>query len=245
MRRRTVMVCAAMAVVVLFGCATLGGKATPVQTGLLTKSMSVTGQLRNYALYVPPIYSPNRKWPLIVFLHGIGERGDDGLLQTTVGIYPAVQRDPDRFPCLILMPQCPVDRMWTAAMEHIDAAIEQTLSEYRVDSARIYLTGLSMGGFGAWEYGARNNTKFAALLPICGGGRESNASRLTKLPIWAFHGAADPVVKPDASRRMVEAVKAARGTVSYTEFPGVGHNSWDKAFGDPEVIRWLLEQRKQ
>jgi len=195
-------------------------------------------------VYVPKNFDSTSKWPLIVFLHGRGERGKDGILQTKVGLYPAIQRDPDRFPCIVLMPQCPVDRMWGSGFDIIDATLERTLNEYPIDKDRIYLTGLSMGGYGAWLYGAERNGTFAAILPICGGGKVSDAPRLAKIPIWAFHGAADALVNPEASRAMVEAVQRAGGNVQYTEYPGVAHNAWDLTYGNAEVIAWLLAQRR-
>jgi predicted peptidase len=116
---------------------------------------------------------------------------------------------------------------------------------YTIDPKRIYLTGLSMGGFGTWGFAPSHIDTFAALMPICGGGSKKDAPALAKLPIWAFHGGDDETVPAEKSREMVEAVKAAGGKVKYTEYPGVGHNSWDAAYGDPEAIEWLLKQRKK
>jgi len=238
------------AVVILSGCAT--HQTTGIEmsnennvTGFVTKTMSIKDEQRIYVVYVPQDYSPKEKWPLIVALHGIGERGNDGLLQTEVGIGRAIRRHADRFPCIVVMPQCSPKRLWTGSTEDIETAIAETRAAYTIDPDRIYLTGLSMGGFGTWMYGADHIEMFAAMIPICGGGRIEDAPKLATVPIWVFHGAADKTVSPKKSRDMVEAVEKAGGNIKYTEFPGVGHNSWDNAYGNPKTIKWLLEQRKK
>lgn len=215
-----------------------------VPTGFLNKTMTVNGQPRRYVLYVPREYEPGKPWPLVVFLHGMGERGSHGLAQTEVGIGTAVRLHPERFPCLVVMPQCPDNVTWLKATEDIDTCIKDTRQNYNVDPRRIYLTGLSMGGFGAWQYGAENVDRFAAIMPICGGGKPDDAPSLARVPIWAFHGAKDKTVRPDQSRRMVKAVKKAGGDIRYTEYPDLPHNSWDRAYGEKEAIEWLLKQRK-
>jgi len=237
-------------VAMLNGCATHRTKGTEMSNesnaaGFITKTMSVKGEQRVYAVYVPREYSPQKQWPLIIALHGIGERGDDGLLQTEVGIGRAIRRHVDRFPCIVVMPQCPSKDLWPGAFDDITTAIADTRAAYAIDPARIYLTGLSMGGFGTWMYGADHLDMFAALMPICGGGRVEDATKLAGIPIWAFHGGDDKTVPPKKSQEMVEAIKKAGGNIQYTEFPGVSHNSWDAAYEDPETMKWLLEQRKK
>jgi predicted peptidase len=181
----------------------------------------------------------------VVFLHGAGERGEDGLLPTAVGIGRAIRRHPERFPCLVAFPQCPRESDWTAAGELLDVVLAAVAQEYRVDPDRIHLTGLSLGGIGTWVHGARRAGTFASLMPICGRGREADGAALARVPIWAFHGGADPVLPPDGSRRMVAAVRGAGGEVRYTEYEGVGHNCWDRAYGDREAIAWLLGRRRR
>ncbi|MBI5092695.1 MAG: dienelactone hydrolase family protein [Candidatus Hydrogenedentes bacterium] len=215
-----------------------------IATGFLNKSLKVDGKERGYVVYVPRAYDPGKKWPLIVFLHGAGERGDDGLIQSDVGLGRAIRQNPDRFPCVVVMPQCPGRVWWDEAADEIELAYQKTVKEYSIDSSRTYLTGLSMGGYGTWVYGAQHIDRYAALAPICGGGKPEDAATLAKVPIWAFHGAVDEVVKPDESRKMVEAVKAAGGKVKYTEYPDLHHNSWDATYGDAEVIKWLLSQKR-
>lgn len=215
-------------------------------------TVTETGEKRKARLYVPADYSTsNRDYPLIVFLHGLGERGSDDLAQTRVGIYKAIAAHPERFPCLVLMPQCPLDRVWVElesgwakgipnAEAHIESALGATLMRYRVDESRIALTGLSMGGFGTLIHGPRNIERYRALVAVCGGGRTEDAPILARRPLWLLHGAADPLVPKDLSQQMHDAVLAAHGDVRITLYPGVGHNSWDLAYGDPEVVEFLI-----
>jgi len=234
-----------------------------MDTGFLEKTIDVHGKADKYVVYVPAAYTADKAWPLIMFLHGAGERGDDGVVHSKVGIGPAIEKHPDRFPAIVLMPQCPKDADWNTTHDALEAQLESTRAAYNIDDKRIYLTGLSMGGYGTWLWGALKTDTFAALMPICGGGDPEDIQQLLKVgggnpygslpsrlralatvPIWAFHGGADSVVPPDRSRTMVEAIKERGGDIRYTEYEGVGHNSWDAAYGDPEVIAWLFAQRK-
>lgn len=215
-----------------------------VATGFINKTVTVNGIDRPYVVYIPRDYDPAKAWPLVMFLHGRGERGDDGLRQTEVGIGRAIRLWPERFPCLVVMPQCPKKVQWDTALDDIDTALEQTLAEYNIDRQRVYLTGHSMGGYATWMYGARRAQTYAALMPICGGGNVTDAPVLAQVPIWAFHGADDPAVPPEESRTMVDAVRQAGGRVKYTEYPETGHNAWDQAYGDKKATKWLLRQHK-
>jgi predicted peptidase len=237
-------------------------KSSQQATGFLNKTITKQDGDVRYALYVPAEYSNDKDWPLVVFLHGAGERGSDGLLQTDVGLGHAIRKNPERFPCLVIMPQCPVDNFWDVVFDDIEKMMETTRKDYRIDSARITLTGLSMGGYGTWIWGPKKSDVFAALIPICGGGDPKDmkhlaeemavdrfgtmGERVTKLatmPIWAFHGKKDKSVPAFRSRQMVKKVTEAGGNVKYTEYPEAGHNSWDEAYGDPETITWLLSQK--
>ena len=234
------------------------------ETGFLDKAVVVDGTSRGYALYVPDNYDPAKAWPLIVFLHGKGEQGDDNLKQTEVGIGRAIRLNRDWFPALVLMPQCPKDRFWDAAIPTIEAAMAQTRANYTIDSKAITLTGLSLGGYATWIWGSTKTDTFAALMPICGGGNlldlkhkmpivddtafgsiQERVSNLRKVPIWAFHGEDDSVVPAARSRYMVERIEKAGGKIRYKEFKNTGHNSWDKAYGYKRAIVWLLKQRKK
>lgn len=232
-------------------------------TGFLNKSLVNGDQVWHYVVYVPENYTPDKAWPLIVFLHGAGERGDDGLKQSQVGIGSAIRLHPDRFPAIVIMPQCPEGAFWDVILERMETAMAQIHEEYRIDDHRVYLTGLSMGGYGTWLWGGMKTGTFAALMPICGGGdvhsmeklldrkmvrdfgtMEERVQHLAKVPIWAFHGAKDSVVPPEQSRQMVKLVKEAGGHVKYTEFPDTDHNSWDAAYQNEDAIEWLFKQKK-
>jgi len=238
------------------------GDPPAVNTGFLNQALSVGGATHRYVLYVPADYTLDRDWPLIVFLHGAGERGDDGLIQTEVGLGGALRRYPDRFPAIVLFPQCPKNAFWDAAVPLIEAAMAKTEAEYKIDTTRRYLTGLSMGGYMTWIWGALKTEVFAALAPICGGGNlldiqmltktkssidfgklEDRVPRLVDVPIWAFHGGKDEVVPPMRSRQMVRMIEEAGGKVRYTEFPDAGHNSWDAAYQDADFPKWLFKQQ--
>lgn len=239
------------------------GAEVQVPTGFLNKTTGEGDATRKYVLYVPKDYTAEKAWPMIVFLHGAGERGDDGLVQAEVGLGAAIRKNPERFPALVVMPQCPKDQFWDASIPAIEWAMEQTQGEYNVDPKRVTLTGLSMGGYMIWLWGAQKVDTFAAFMPICGGGDLEDirgligaektavdfgtlAARVKVLatrPIWAFHGAKDSVVPVKRTQDMVAQVKAAGGTVKYTEYPKLDHNSWDETYANAEAIAWLLAQR--
>jgi predicted peptidase len=199
------------------------------------------------------------KIPLVLFLHGAGERGDDNLAQTRHGVKAFTARRA-KHPHVLVAPQCPKDKKWSdvnwQAMSHTTpekpsepmALVMELLDvlpkELPIDPKRIYVTGLSMGGYGTWDLLARRPELFAAAVPVCGGGDETSAASFAKVPQWIFHGDKDGVVKPERSRNMVEALKKAGGDPKYTEYPGVGHNAWDKAYADPALFEWLFARSK-
>ncbi|HUK90395.1 MAG TPA: dienelactone hydrolase family protein [Blastocatellia bacterium] len=216
-----------------------------------------------HQVYVPPKWSAGQKWPVVLYLHGAGERGEDNVLQTQVGFGPAIRQYPERFPCIIVFPQCRKSAWWNQPeMEEVALkALELTIKEFNCDTNRIYLTGISMGGYGAWDLAGKNSGKFAAIAPVCGGivlpasirsllappaVDESGdpyltaAKKIGSTPVWIFHGGADPVVPVAESQQMEKALKTLGGTVKYTEYPGVGHNSWDRAYAEPDFPVWLL-----
>jgi predicted peptidase len=200
--------------------------------------------------------------PLVVFLHGAGERGADNERQLRHGIPQfAARANREKFPCFLIAPQCPLNQRWvevdwsadrhTQPTEIGDAGrltielIEASLKELTIDPQRVYITGLSMGGFGAWDLIARRPDLFAAAAPVCGGGDEATAEKIRHIPIWAFHGARDTAVMPTRSRNMIAAVECVGGTPRYTEYPDVGHYSWDEVYRDPALFDWLFKQRKE
>ncbi|MEC9476998.1 MAG: transglutaminase domain-containing protein [Planctomycetota bacterium] len=194
----------------------------------------------NYQLFVPTSFDADKKMPLLLFLHGAGERGDNIEKVKKWGPPRFVDKRPD-FPFIVVSPQCPRGQYWdTPALSKLLDHLEQTLP---VDSDQILITGLSMGGFGTWSLIAAEPDRFAAAAPVCGGGHRATAPRLTEIPIWNFHGADDSVVQEKRSKQMVEAIRAAGGTrIKYTLYPDVGHDSWKQAYSGKELWNWLLEQ---
>jgi predicted peptidase len=180
---------------------------------------------------------------LILFLHGIGERGDDLDLVKSHGIAKIVEEQPD-FPFIAISPQCPEDTMWWGHLHTLKAIVEQVMAEYAVDEQRIYLTGLSMGGFGTWSLAMAHPDLFAAIAPICGGGMPDLVSLIKGVPVWAFHGAEDPAVPLQAGQRMVDALQAVGGNVRFTVYPGVGHDSWTQTYANPELYEWFLQHKR-
>ena len=198
----------------------------------------------DYLLYLPEDYSENadREWPLMLFLHGAGERGDDLSLVKKHG--PPMHVEQGRnLPFILVSPQCPKGEIWKTDV--LIALLDAVQEQYAVDPDRIYLTGLSMGGYGTWELAASYPDRFAAIAPICGGGSRIWAWPLQGMPVWAFHGGDDPVVSPEESKRLVEALKRSENEaeVKLTIYPDVGHASWIKAYDGDDLYDWLLQQR--
>jgi predicted peptidase len=235
--------------------------AKKAETGFLDRTVNVSGATYKYQVFVPDNWSPKQAWPIILFLHGAGERGDDGLTPTQVGIAAAIRLDRRRFPAVVVIPQCRTNMWWPQpAMEEVAIkALEASTKEFHGDSRRTYLTGLSMGGYGTWAIAGKYPGRFAAIAPICGGVlmpdkaraqspddnapyQEAAAKIGSQTPAWIFHGGSDDTVPVSESRRMNEAMKALGGEVHYTEYPGIGHNSWDKAYGEAQFITWLLSK---
>ena len=197
----------------------------------------------DYLLYLPPDYAGKDSWPLMVFLHGAGERGHDLNLVKKHGPPKLVEAGKD-FPFIIVSPQCPTDQWWPGLEKEVMALVDEIVEKYNVDESRIYLTGLSMGGYGTWTIGCSHPDRFAAMVPLCGGGRPFRAASLKDMPIWAFHGEADPVVPVAESRQMVEAVNKAGGHAKLTTYPGVGHDCWTQTYENPRLYEWILSQHK-
>jgi predicted peptidase len=235
------------------------------ETGFLNRSAIVAGQTYNYQVYVPATYASSDAWPVILFLHGAGERGSDGLLQTNVGLGAAIRSNVARYPAIVIFPQVPIDSQWVGApAEAAMTALHQTLTEFRADPDRVYLTGLSMGGHGTWYLAYRHPELFAAVAPICGWVPDfpqfagsvpvvppdsgaplpALARQLQHTPIWIFHGEMDDVVPVAGSRDVAAALKAQGANVRFTEYLGMGHNVWDATYASQEFITWLFAQRR-
>jgi len=193
-----------------------------------------------YLLHVPD-HEPGARLPLILFLHGAGERGDDLAKVKVHGPPKLVEKDPE-FPFIVVSPQCPADQWWT--LPPLLKLLDHVCATQPVDEDRIYLTGLSMGGFGSFSLAALAPERFAAVAPICGGGDPGTAAQMKHLPFWVFHGKKDPVVPVARSTQMVDALKAAGAEVRYTEYPEAGHDAWSATYDDPELYRWFLEYER-
>ena len=198
-----------------------------------------------YLLFLPRGYGtdPEEKWPLILFLHGMGERGNDLKLVKKHGIPKIVGQQPD-LPFVVVSPQCPDETMWRDHHLALKGLLDEVVVDYAVDVSRIYLTGLSMGGYGTWSLAATYPELFAAIAPICGGGFPDFVRELKDVPVWAFHGAEDDVVKLEVGRRMVDALRACGGNVRFTVYPGVGHDSWTQTYDNPELYEWFLQHTR-
>jgi predicted peptidase len=196
----------------------------------------------NYLLYLPEGYGKDDKaWPLMMFLHGAGESGSDLKKVKTHGPPKLVEGKKD-FPFIIVSPQSP-GRGWDA--ETLNALLDDVIAKHKVDKDRVYLTGLSMGGYGTWTLAAAHPEKFAAIAPICGGGNTADAKKLKDMPIWVFHGAKDTTVRPDLSEAMVKALKdAGSDKVKLTIYPDAGHDSWTETYNNAEFYEWLLKQKR-
>ncbi|MDP6457415.1 MAG: prolyl oligopeptidase family serine peptidase [Candidatus Marinimicrobia bacterium] len=200
-----------------------------------------------YLLFLPQDYNESQKtrWPLILFLHGKGERGEDLDLVKIHGI-PKIVATEKEFPFIAVSPQCPIDHVWADdfMQQKVLDLLSKIVHNYRVDRNRIYLTGLSMGGYGTWSLATSRPDLFAAAVPICGGGDPSTVSKLKDLPIRVFHGALDKVVLSENSEKMVTALQKAGGNVTYTLYPDANHDSWTETYANPGLYDWLLAQRR-
>ncbi len=200
------------------------------------------GLERRYLRYLPPEYAQSRgRWPLILFLHGAGERGSDPYLPAIYGPPMQVMYGLS-LPFILVAPQCPLNERWSPAS--LAALLDQVERECAVDPDRIILTGVSMGGGGTWTLAMAQPERFAAIAPVCGFGDPSRAATIAQLPAWVFHGARDEVVPLSRSQEMVEALERAGGHVRFTIYPEAGHDSWTPAYGEPDLYPWFLEQRR-
>ena len=194
-----------------------------------------------YIAYIPKTISDHPG--LIIQLHGAGERGNGGtdLDLVTVHGFNKIVNDTNLGNCILVMPQCPVDSFWVAKIESIRNFIDEIVAKYTIDTSRIYLCGLSMGGFGTWYTAMAYPDLFAAIAPCCGGGMAWNAEVL-KMPIWAFHGLADDVVSPNHTIEMIQRLKLSNPNLKYDLYEGIGHDSWNKAFSE-KTLQWMLSQK--
>lgn len=209
-------------------------------------SPALPGEKLGYLLFLPKDYgASDHKWPVMLFLHGAGERGDDLPLVKMHGPPKLVEERPD-FPFIVISPQCPKDHWWPGdVQQHLLAELlDSVLTRFQADPQRVVVTGLSMGGFGSWTLTARHPNRFAAAVPICGGGDPDDAQKLKTQPFWVFHGAKDLGVPLKLSEDMVGAIQTAGGTAKLTVYPEAGHDSWTETYNNQAVYDWLLAQRR-
>jgi predicted peptidase len=223
---------------------------------------SVAGEVLNYRLLKPKDFKPSGNYPLVIFLHGAGERGDDNKAQLVHGMKEFCKPEwREKFKCYVLAPQCPKNHKWADTdwalpsvtlpekisrdLELTLQVVDQMLEASAVDKNRVYITGLSMGGYGTWDALVRRPDLFAAAMPICGGADPATAITIKHVPIACFHGAKDTVVTPDKSRKMIEALRAAGSKPVYVEYPGVGHDSWTETYATEDNIQWLFDQHRE
>ena len=255
------------AAIVFFAC--ILADAQKLETGFLDRSISHNGVEYRYQVFTPRGFTRRKSWPVIVALHGGGEYGSDGVRQTNVGLAPAIRRNVERFPAIVIFPQAKADGKPGWQLEGGEAALRQldkTIREFHGDPKRVILTGYSAGGNGTWSIASRYPGRFAALVVVCGfvnefRGRASDvlypalasgpdpytaiAKRVAAIPVRIFHGAKDDVVLPEQSRRMFAALQAAGAEVEYTEFPDANHNAWDPTYSRADLIEWMLKQRRK
>ena len=216
-----------------------GGEQTP-QT--LEKTIVIKA---NYQLYLPKEYGQEagKKWPLIMFLHGSGESGDD-IAKVKVHGPPKLVAAGKEFPFIICSPQAPTPRIgWQT--QTLNVLLDDLIEKYAIDTDRVYLTGLSMGGSGTWSWSIANPERFAAIAPICGGGDTTRARRIKDLPIWVFHGGKDPTVPVKFSQDMVDALKKEGADVKFTIYPDAGHDSWTATYDNPDLYTWFLAHTRK
>jgi predicted peptidase len=216
------------------------------------------GSVVKYRWSAPEKTEPGKTYPLVLFLHGAGERGDDNKAQLKHGVIPIIKgAEKLGTPVFLIAPQCPAGRWWSEPaqdrtrlneadqpnklLDNVLALVTDIQKKHPIDPKRFHVTGISMGGFGTWDLLARTPGSIASAIPICGGGDPALAKKFKDVPVWAFHGEADDVVPVGATRKMIEALEKSGGKPKSTYYPGVGHDSWTRTYDNPEVIRWLLE----
>ena len=195
-----------------------------------------------FLLYVPKVFgAEDKKWPLLIFLHGSGESGEDLQKVKVHGPPMMVEKDPN-FPFIVVSPQNPVGVAWN--VEALNALLDEVLARLPIDEDRVYLTGLSRGGAGTWDFACAYPQRFAAIAPVCGRGYPDAACRLKNVPVWAFHGAKDDIVPVVESQRMVDQLKQCGGDVKLTIYPNANHDAWTETYANPELYTWFLAHRR-
>lgn len=198
-----------------------------------------------YLIHLPEDHDadPDRRWPLVLFLHGAGERGSELDLAAVHGP-PKLADAGHEFPFVLVTPQCPESSQWIAELSTLSGLLDEVMEAHRIDPARVAVTGLSMGGYGTWSLAVRYPDRFAAIAPICGGMWLQSAAPLQNTPVWAFQGDADDVVPISATEQVVTELRSVGADVRFTRYPGVGHDSWTETYENPEFYDWMLSHRR-
>jgi poly(3-hydroxybutyrate) depolymerase len=242
-----VAVSLAVAVSLVFGLA----RSAPAQDVIKQRVFKDADGEHKYGLFVPKGYTSNKKWPVLLFLHGAGERGSDGVLQTTVGLGPVVRKQAATFPFIAVFPQCEDTEAryltgWTSETKDAQRALailESVEKEFSVDPNRRVLTGWSMGGYGSWSIAAATPDQWSAIVPLAGGGTPEMAAKLKGKTVWAFHGAEDAAIRPSQSRRMIASLRENGGEPRYTEVTRGGHEIAEIVYGNGQVLSWMLDPK--
>lgn len=250
----------ALAVLTLAGMRLIGGKGLIIRTFF---NIDVTDQMKAetysdpagkgtipYRIYVPDGISPDKKLPLVVYLHGSSGSGNDNkkhMVRNSIMQVLLNDENLKKYPCVVIAPQCPEESRWYEddISNLVYGLIKQTMSAYPIDESRVYVTGVSMGGSGTWDMAARHPDLFAAAVPICGYAEFEDAPKLKDMPIWTFHGRLDRTSDPQRTRDMVKAIQKAGSTrIKYTEYKWENHACWEVAYRDPALLKWMFEQKK-
>jgi predicted peptidase len=216
----------------------------PKGTGFMVKQLTFDGQTRNYGLFVPHDYSTAKPAPVIVFLHGVLQAGSDGVKNMGQGIGPVIAMQPEKYPFIVVFPQSGGDWKGADREKLALAVLDEVQKTYSTDNKRVILTGLSNGGYGVWHIGADHPERFTALVPVAGFSDYDDVPKLTALPIWCFHNSGDFLVPSGGSREMCVRINAAGGHAKYTQLDAVGHDCWVQVYGNPELLTWMMAQKK-
>jgi predicted peptidase len=259
MRRSTLIGCGFVTMLLVALAATAGGAkpaADPAVAAFEARTYTdAKGETLPYRLLKPENYDQKQKYPLVIFFHGAGERGTDNRAQLVHCVMTFAKPDVRaKHPCFVLAPQCPPNQKWvdmdwgglkgempkepSPGMRKALELIAALQKEFGIDARRLYVSGISMGGYATWDVLCRKPEMFAAAVPICGGGDPTKAAQMAKVPVWAFHSDDDKAVKVVRTRAMIQAMKDAGGSPKYTEYTGLGHNSWTKAYSEPDLLPW-------
>lgn len=225
-----------------------GNKGLATNRGFLVKSVEVDGTTHKYSVYIPREYATSRKWPAIVFLHGIGEAGRDGTKMLGVGLAPEIVDRVEKnkpFPFIAIFPQSTGNWKGGDRAQLVLAVMDDVAKHYSLDPDRITLTGLSTGGYGTWAIGADHKDRFAALVPMCAYSAPDRVGRLVDMPIWCFHNSGDWAVSSGHSKKMIDRLKSAGGHPKFTTYNSLSHDCWHRAYSDEDLYEWILKQRRR